>query len=67
MGRGPQAGHSIQLRAQGGLVGKGDSLAAGAGQRGGLPLEPPRGGLTAWTPGQDFLLCSDPTAGLAEF
>ena len=40
---------------------------AGAGQRGGLTLEPPRGGLTAWTPGQDFLLCSDPKAGLAEF
>lgn len=49
---------------------QGDSLAAGAGteaeQRGGLMLEPP-GGLTAWTPSQDFLLCSEFEVGLAEF
>lgn len=49
---------------------QGDSPAVGAGtgagQRGGLMLEP-REGLTTWTPSQDFLLCSESEVGLAEF
>lgn len=47
---------------------QGHSLAAGGRAEGSLTLELPQGGADhPWTPGQDFLLCSESKAGLAEF